>query len=125
MKNIEQIIKGISENNVTGFAVFEDNGGGLHLGIWYDDGEDEESFEENFFCHYGYEYNVGQLMDDLTALSEGSSPLDWENMKEMSRVEWREMVNTEYAGKIVLDMDGLIDKDQMGTAAKIEFENYL
>lgn len=125
MKNIEQIIKGISENNVTGFAVFEDNAGGLTLGIWYDNGEDEESFEKNFFCHYGYEYNVGQLMDDLTALSEGSSPLDWENMKEMSRVEWREMVNTEYAGKIVLDMDGLIDKDQMGTAAKIEFENYL
>lgn len=125
MKNIEQIIKGISENGVTGFAVFEDNAGGLTLGIWYDDGEDEESFEENFFCHYGYEYNVGQLMDDLTALSEGSSPLDWENMKEMSRVEWREMVNTEYAGKIVLDMDGLIDEEQMGTAAKIEFENYL
>lgn len=70
MKNIEQIIKGISENGVTGFAVFEDNGGGLNLGIWYDDGQDEESFEENFFCHYGYEYNVGQLMDDLTALSE-------------------------------------------------------
>lgn len=64
-------------------------------------------------------------MDDLTALSEGDSPLDWENMKEMSRVEWREMVNTEYAGKIVLGMDGLIDKDQMGAAAKIEFENYL
>lgn len=125
MKNIEQIIKGISENGVTGFAVFEDNAGGLTLGIWYDDGEDEESFEENFFCHYGYEYNVGQLMDDLTDLSEGSSPLDWENMKEMSRVEWREMVNTEYAGKIVLDMDGLIDEEQMGTAAKIEFENYL
>lgn len=87
MKNIEQIIKGISENGVTGFAVFEDNGGGLTLGIWYDNGQDEESFEENFFCHYGYEYNVGQLMEDLTALSEGSSPLDWENMKEMSRVE--------------------------------------
>lgn len=125
MKNIEQIIKGISENGVTGFAVFEDNGGGLHLGIWYDDGEDEESFEENFFCHCSYEYNVGQLMDDLTALSKGDSPLDWENMKEMSRVEWREMVNTEYAGKIVLDMDGLIDKDHMGAAAQTEFENYL
>lgn len=51
MKNIEQLIKGISENGVTGFAVFEDNGGGLHLGIWYDDGENEESFEEKFFCH--------------------------------------------------------------------------
>lgn len=54
MKNIEQIIKGISENGVTGFAVFEDNGGGLHLGIWYDDGEDEQNFEENFFCHCSY-----------------------------------------------------------------------
>lgn len=64
-------------------------------------------------------------MDDLTALSEGSSPLDWENMKEMSRVEWREMVNNEFAGGIVLNMDGLIDKDQMGAAAQIEFENYL
>ena len=64
-------------------------------------------------------------MDDLTALSEGDSPLRWENMKEMSRVEWREMVNNEFAGRIVLDMDGLIDKEQMGAAAKIEFENYL
>ena len=125
MKNIEQIIKGISENGVTGFAVFEDNGGGLHLGIWYDDGQDEESFEENFFCHCSYEYNVGQLMDDLTALSEGSSPLDWENMKEMSRVEWRKMVNNEFAGGIVLNMDGFIERAHMGAAAQTEFENYL
>lgn len=64
-------------------------------------------------------------MDDLTALSEGSSPLDWENMKEMSRIEWCEMVNTEFAGRIVLDMDGFIEKAHMGAAAKTEFENYL
>lgn len=125
MKTIEQIINGILSNGVEGFAVFEDNGGGLHLGIWYDDGENEETFEENFYCHCSYEYNHGQLVDDLVALSEGESPIDWENMKEMTCAEWREMVNDEFSGKVILNKYGLEEYCCMGAAGHTEFADFI
>ena len=81
----------------------EDNGGGVTLAIWRGKGEKPG---KTWFCHCSYEYNNGQLIDDLIALAEGYDPKNWENMSDMSKKEFWEMVNKEYSGRIVLEMDG-------------------
>ena len=81
----------------------EDNAGGLHLAIWRGKGKKPG---KTWFCHCSYEYNNGQLVDDLIALAEGSTPKQWEHMNDMTREEFWEMVNEEYSGHVVLDMDG-------------------
>ncbi|OSI24647.1 hypothetical protein [Neisseria dumasiana] len=83
--------------------VHEDNGGGLTLAIWRGKGRKPGM---TWFCHCGYEYNHGQLVEDLVALAEGSNPASWEGMNDMARNEFWEMVNEQYSGHCVLDMDG-------------------
>lgn len=120
MKNVQQIEKivdGIIET-AEGFAVFEDNGGGLHLAVWY--GENEE----DFYCHTGYEYTPGQLINNLQDLAEGDHPKNWENMKDMKRDEWREMVNADYSGHFILNRHGL-HLVHAGAAATIEFADFI
>ena len=81
----------------------EDLTGGLHLAIWRGKGKKPG---KTWFCHYSYEYNKGQLVDDLIALAKGYDPKQWEHMNDMPREEFWEMVNGEYSGHVVLDMDG-------------------
>lgn len=81
---------------------YEDNGGGLHLAIWRGKGKKPGN---TWFCHCSYEYNNGQLVNDLIALAEGYDPKNWENMADMTRDEFWGMVNKEYSGHIVLDID--------------------
>lgn len=113
MKTIDEICKDTIKNGVKDFAVFEDNGGGLHLSIWYDD---------DFYCHCGYEYNHGQLIEDLTELSNGNHPRYWDNMRDMTQEEWLDMVRQPYGGNIILDGSGLSDK--LGVAGRIEFLDF-
>ena len=82
---------------------YEDNAGGLHLAIWRGKGKKPG---KTWFCHCSYEYNNGQLVNDLLELASGSNPEYWENMADMTREEFWEMVNEEYSGHVVLDMDG-------------------
>lgn len=44
-------------------------------------------------------------------------------MKDMTRQEWRDMVNTPYAGEVILDEDGLSEK--LGEEGKTEFADFL
>lgn len=111
---IEEILANIKKNGAE-VAVFEDNGGGLTLAIWYSD---------DFFCHAGYEFNEGSLIDDLVNLASGGNPNDWENMDDMTMSEWEELISAEYGGHIILDMDGL-NSAIMGSAGRWEFEQFL
>lgn len=55
------------------YKVIEDNGGGLALVVFAEDGETVE------YIHTGYEYNPGQLTEDLAALKNGDDPVkDWD-----------------------------------------------
>nr|WP_314538204.1 hypothetical protein [uncultured Ottowia sp.] len=111
---IAEILANIKKNGAE-VAVFEDNGGGLTLAIWYSD---------DFFCHTGYEYNAGGLVDDLVNLASGGNPNQWENMDDMTMSEWEELISAEYGGHIILDMDGL-NSAIMGSAGRVEFEQFL
>lgn len=93
---------------------YEDNGGGLHLAIWRGKGKKPGN---TWFCHCSYEYNNGQLVNDLIALAEGYDPKNWENMADMTRDEFWGMVNKEYSGHVVLDMDGC---EPHGAASRTE-----
>ena len=111
---IAEILANIKKNGAE-VAVFEDNGGGLTLAIWYSD---------DFFCHTGYEYNAGGLVDDLVNLASGGNPNQWENMDDMTMSEWEELISAEYGGHIILDMGGL-NSAIMGSAGRVEFEQFL
>lgn len=55
------------------YKVIEDNGGGLSLVVLSDD---EEKIE---YIHTGYEYNPGQLSEDLDRLKSGDDPAkEWD-----------------------------------------------
>ena len=78
----------------------EDLAGGLHLAIWRGKGKKPG---KTWFCHRSYEYNNGQLVDDLIALAEGYDPKQWEHMNDMTREEFWEMVTKNTLVKIWMD----------------------
>ena len=98
---------------------YEDNGGGLHLAIWRGKGKKPGN---TWFCHCSYKYNNGQLVNDLIALAEGYDPKNWENMADMTHEEFWEMVNEEYSGQVVLDMDGC---EPHGAASRTELRIFV
>ena len=111
------------------FMVIEDNGGGLTLVVFSENGADIE------YIHGGYEYYPGLLAEDLERLKDGDNPAeDWdgnylddeemtahmENPKDLeSWFPWERMSN--HPGwNIVVDNDDIYPA-VMGEAAQIEF----
>lgn len=115
---IKSLISAIEARNWK-VCCFEDNAGGLHLAIWRGKGKKPG---KTWFCHCGYEYNHGQIVDDLLELASGSHPEYWDNMADMTRDEFWEMVNEEFAGHVVLDMDGC---EPRGAASHTELGIFL
>ena len=105
------------------YMVIEDNGGGLTLVVFAQDGETVE------YIHSGYEYNPGQLTEDLDALKAGADPAkEWDG-NELDNVDmeapedlesWFPWEQKGQGWQIVADNDGVYPED-MGAAAKIEF----
>jgi hypothetical protein len=64
------------------WQVVSDNAGGLHLAVWDDD--------TLIYTHSGYEYNDGQLRQDLIALADGSHPIadDWAGNEGADEARW-------------------------------------
>lgn len=106
------------------YKVIEDNGGGLTLVVF---AQDDETIE---YIHTGYEYNPGQLTEDLEALKNGDDPVaDWDG-NELDSVE--DMENPEdleswfpwdqkgIGWEVVADNKGIYPED-MGSIAKTEF----
>lgn len=106
------------------YMVIEDNGGGLTLMVFAQDGETIE------YIHTGYEYNSGQLTEDLQNLKNGDDPArEWdgneldstegiENPEDMESWFPREQKGTGW--EVVADNDGIYPED-MGASAKNEF----
>jgi hypothetical protein len=96
------------------YQVIEDNGGGLTLVVFGGSGNVE-------YLHDGYEYNPGQLQQDLKALRDGDDPAnDWEGNAEDPQAMYDNITSYEYGWEIVADNDGIYP-DKMGAAARIEF----
>lgn len=109
------------------YIVIEDNGGGLTLMVFAQDGETIE------YIHTGYEYNPGQLTDDLTALENGDDPANEWDGNALEEVEMTaEMDNPEeleswfpweqkgIGWEVIADNDGIYPS-AMGSAAELEF----
>lgn len=106
------------------YKVIEDNGGGLALVVFAEDGETIE------YIHSGYEYNPGQLTEDLENLKNGDDPArDWdgneldstegmENPEDLESWFPRDQKGTGW--EVVADNDGIYP-DDMGGAASQEF----
>lgn len=106
------------------YMVIENNGGGLALVVFAEDGETIE------YIHTGYEYSQGQLSEDLENLKKGDDPAyDWEG-NELDSTEgmenpedlesWFPWDQKGIGWEVVADNDGIYPED-MGAAAKGEF----
>lgn len=114
------------------YMVIEDNGGGLTLVVFSEDGETVE------YVHSDYEYNPGWLSEDLKRLKNGDDPAkDWDNNMmddeeaisaakeycdaEPSELEfWFPWSEKGTGWDIVADNEGIYPKD-MGSSAMEEF----
>ena len=103
------------------YKVIEDNGGGLTLVVFAEDGETIE------YIHSGYEYNPGQLSEDLEALKNGDDPAkDWDgndlNNAEMEAPEdlesWFPWNQKGQGWEVVADNDGIYPEDMGGSASQ-------
>lgn len=102
-------------------CVVEDNGGGLSLFVF-----DEGGIEGNRvrYAHFGYEYNPGQLSQDIQALLDGGDPLEWEGNVEDPQKEWDALDNFSYGWEIVAQVHHEkihLFPQYMGKSAEIEF----
>ena len=97
------------------FEVYENNGGGLALVVYGDSGKVE------YICT-GYEFNQGQLSQDISCIKAGDDPSmmwDGNEIDYFSDSEINEFASGEW-GKLVAD-NNLIYTQNMGESACIEF----
>ncbi len=100
------------------YEVLEDNAGQLYLAV----------FDDKYNCiyiHGGYEYNPGQLQEDLQALKNGDDVLQWDGNCGGYTWEYGEAPQALYEEispvcNVVADNDGIYP-DKTGNNAKIEF----
>lgn len=106
--------------------VVEDNGGGLTLVVFAQDGETIE------YIHSGYEYtHQGHLLEDLEALKTGDDPArDWDGnelnsidgMEDPQDLEsWFPQAQEGTGWNVIADNDGIYPV-AMGCAGRKEFE---
>lgn len=108
------------------FQVIEDNSGGLHLAVFNKNGDNVTYF------HSGYEYNPGQLRNDIYALKCGANPeIEWDGncggytyeYHTDPQILYDELTSYEYGWNIVADNEGIYE-DNMGKSAQIELLHY-
>ena len=98
------------------YVVVEDNGGGLYLYVFLKN--------KCIYSHSGYEYNPGQLIEDLDNLDYGSDVNAWDGAEDDPELKWEDwqtvepfnwkIVATGKAGKRVLYLE------TMGNATILE-----
>lgn len=106
------------EKTIRKYEVFEDNGGGLHLAIFSENGKNV------VFFHSDYEYNHGQLQEDLEAIADGAAPEnEWDGNCGGSEWEYgtdpqtlyNEISSSEWAD-LIADNDGIYPNKMSGNA---------
>ena len=95
------------------FIIIEDNGGGLTLVVFDDNGSIS-------YLRTGYEYILGQLTNDLIELANGSAPSTWYNCEENPEEIYNDFLSHEYGWEIIADNDRLYS-DKMGVTGRLEF----
>ncbi len=105
-------------------SIIEDNGGGLYLFV-FENGIDSKVR----WGHWDYEYNPGQLSDDIKSLLDGTDPVtDWDGAEETAQ-EVYDGFNDDVPGwEVVAQVyDGQLHlfPSRMGAAAQIEFTKSL
>ena len=95
------------------FIIIEDNGGGLTLVVFDDNGSIS-------YLRTGYEYILGRLTNDLIELANGSDPSTWYNCEENPEEIYNDFLFHEYGWEIIADNNGLYP-DKMGAAGRLEF----
>lgn len=99
------------------YRVIENNGGGLSLFVFWGGSV--------IYSHSEYEYNPGQLSQDLDELDKGTEIPTWEGNSENPQDEWNDLHdNYAYGWKIVVSGGGgkrKLHKNRMDRAAQIEF----
>lgn len=106
---MQTVIKRIKKK----FIIIEDNGGGLTLVVFDDNGSIS-------YLRTGYEYILGRLTNDLIELANGSDPSTWYNCEENPEEIYNDFLFHEYGWEIIADNDGLYS-DKMGAAGRLEF----
>lgn len=98
---------------IKSYEVYEDNGGGLYLVTYDDNGKID-------YLHTGYEYNPGQLSrEDIPSLKDGADPHeDWEGNELDGSSDVAEWIKQD---TLVADNWGIYPAS-MGRTAKMEFE---
>lgn len=97
------------------FEVYENNAGGLAL-VVYDDSEKIE------YIYTGYEFNPGQILQDIDCIKAGDDPAmmwDGNEIDYFSDSDINEFASGEW-GKLVADNDAIYPEN-MGAAACLEF----
>lgn len=95
------------------YEVYENNAGGLALVVY--DGTNERPE----YIHTGYEYNRGQLSEDIEALKAGDDPAMMWDGNEISDFSGDSSFSGDW-GRLIADNDGIYP-DWMGAAGRIEF----
>ena len=98
-------------------------GGGLTLVVF-----ESEEYRKLSYLHTGYEYNPGQLTEDISALKAGSNPAEWDG----NELENSDSTDFEFyfpwsqkgiGWEVIADNDGIYP-DKMGAAGRYEFITY-
>ena len=116
IEKIKSVLPGIIEMANQSYKVVEDNGGGLYLYV----------FQHNkcVYSHSGYEYNRGQLTEDLDSLDFGSDVDNWDGCDDTPQSNWDYWFTIESFGwKIVAEGKAgkrVLYPEIMGSTASLE-----
>lgn len=98
------------------YKVIEDNGGGLHLYVFWG--------SKVIYAATDYEYRPGKLMQDLDVLDAGTDIGGWESNVDNPQVDYDSITSYEYGWQCVTTGGGgqrHLYKARMGRAAQTEF----
>ena len=108
------------KTNLRQWQVVEDNGGGLHLFMFDDDGT-------TFAATSGYEHNPGNLMLDIQAWYMTGSVDGWEGLEPNAQSNYNAMTASPAHGAIIAQGDSTGAEfyiDSMGSAGHIALGDY-
>lgn len=96
------------------YKVIEDNGGGLTLVVFGENGE------VKYLCD-GYQFREkGSLINDINALKNGEDPSYWDGNVDDPQAAYDEINSFDFGFEVVADEDGIYP-NKMGVAASLEF----
>lgn len=94
------------------FRAIEDNAGGLHLGVF--------EAGELVYYHAGYQFDRGQLVQDIAALRAGEHPAGWSGCEDLAHFDFEEEDCRNGGWKLIADEDYIYPKE-MGNNGRMEF----